>query len=194
MAADPRLRPRGHWDRHVSCFQCKAVLILVCGTSLCVLTRNQNNLAKGTEFLHWQLALFTNKPAVSTGPCKVRVSYKRLDTRPKTQPQFFHHHHPKIMRPHSAVQTAIPLAWPSFLTSFCFLKDGLLSNPQTAVAWHWKKVTLTRIDVFFYGGAGQFYIGQTGRKVNWLLLEKEQHSALRRFVCVLIFRNVRRTL
>ena len=34
---------------------------------------------------------------------------------------------------------------------------------------------------FFSLGAGQFYIGQTGRKINWLLREKEQHSALRRF-------------
>jgi hypothetical protein len=80
MAADLRLRPRGHRDRHVSCFQCEAVLILMCGTSLCVLCgtslcvliRTQNNLAQGTAFLHWQSALFTNKQAVSTGPNIVR--------------------------------------------------------------------------------------------------------------------------
>jgi hypothetical protein len=58
--------------RHVSCFQCQAVLILACGTSLCLTIRNQNNLAQRTEFLHWQAALFTNKQTVSTVSNKVR--------------------------------------------------------------------------------------------------------------------------
>ena len=109
-AADARLRPRGHRDRHVSYFQCKAVLILKCGTSLCVTIRNRNNLAQGTEFLHWQSALFTNKQAVDCVQQGTKVTYNRLDTKLKNS-QFFHHH-PKMMRQHSEAMNAIPLARP----------------------------------------------------------------------------------
>jgi hypothetical protein len=128
----------------------KACSIPVCGASLCVLMRNQHNFTPWSEFVRWQSRLVTDTQAVATVCNTVGWFHAAGLTQHIKYSQFFHHH-PKIMRPHSAALTAIPLAWPAILFSQGPPAVQSTTCSGLTLEESYLEVTLTRIDVVFTG-------------------------------------------